>query len=57
MTVRWLVARTVSRSLIAGGLWSGDPLDVTSRAEGAYQDGREIYAYDYDRRAGVVREP
>jgi imidazolonepropionase-like amidohydrolase len=38
-------------------IWSGDPLDVTSRAERAYQDGREIYAYDYDRRQGVVAEP
>jgi imidazolonepropionase-like amidohydrolase len=38
-------------------IWSGDPLDVTSRAERAYQDGREIYAYDYDRREGVVRQP
>ena len=38
-------------------IWSGDPLDVTSRAERAYQDGREIYAYDYDRREGAVRQP
>jgi imidazolonepropionase-like amidohydrolase len=38
-------------------IWSGDPLDVTSRAERAYTDGREIYAYDYDRREGVVRAP
>jgi imidazolonepropionase-like amidohydrolase len=38
-------------------IWSGDPLDVTSRAERAYQDGREIYAYHYDRREGVVRQP
>jgi len=38
-------------------IWSGDPLDVTSRAERAYSGGREIYAYDYDRREGVVREP
>jgi imidazolonepropionase-like amidohydrolase len=38
-------------------IWSGDPLDVTSRAEQAYQDGREIYAYDYDRHEGIVREP
>jgi imidazolonepropionase-like amidohydrolase len=38
-------------------IWSGDPLDVTSRAERAYCDGREIYAYDYDRREGVVRAP
>jgi imidazolonepropionase-like amidohydrolase len=38
-------------------IWSGDPLDVMSRAERAYQDGREIYAYDYGRREGVFREP
>ena len=38
-------------------IWSGDPLDVMSRAERAYLDGREIYAYDYNRREGVFREP
>jgi imidazolonepropionase-like amidohydrolase len=34
-------------------IWSGDPLDVMSRAERAYVDGREIYRYDYERREGV----
>jgi imidazolonepropionase-like amidohydrolase/aryl-alcohol dehydrogenase-like predicted oxidoreductase len=34
-------------------IWSGDPLDVMSRAERAYVDGHEIYRYDYDRREGV----
>jgi len=34
-------------------IWSGDPLDVMSRAERAFQDGREIYRYDYDQRDGV----
>ena len=38
-------------------IWSADPLDVTSRAERAYQDGLEIYAYDYDRGEGVFVEP
>ena len=38
-------------------IWSGDPLDVTSRAERAFQDGREIYAYDYDRGHGAVAQP
>ena len=38
-------------------IWSGDPLDVTSRAERAYQDGREIYVYDYERSQGIVAEP
>jgi len=34
-------------------IWSGDPLDVMSRAERAFLDGREIYHYDYDLREGV----
>jgi imidazolonepropionase-like amidohydrolase len=34
-------------------IWSGDPLDVMSRAELAFVDGREIYRYDYGRREGV----
>ena len=38
-------------------IWSGDPLDVMSRAELAYLDGREIYRYDYDRREGVFADP
>jgi imidazolonepropionase-like amidohydrolase len=38
-------------------IWSGDPLDVNSRAERAYQDGREIYRFDYDTGEGVVRTP
>jgi imidazolonepropionase-like amidohydrolase len=38
-------------------IWSADPLDVTSRAERAYQDGLEIYAYDDDRGEGVFVEP
>jgi imidazolonepropionase-like amidohydrolase len=37
-------------------IWSGDPLDVMSRAELAYVDGREIYRYDYDRHEGVFAE-
>ena len=37
-------------------IWSGDPLDVMSRAERAFIDGREIYRYDYDRREGVFAE-
>ena len=37
-------------------IWSGDPLDVMSRAERAYLDGREIYGYDYDRHEGVFRD-
>jgi imidazolonepropionase-like amidohydrolase len=34
-------------------IWSGDPLDVMSRAERAFIDGREIYRYDYPLREGV----
>src|SRR5690349_2923921 len=37
-------------------IWSGDPLDVMSRAERAYVAGREIYRYDYDRRDGVFAD-
>ncbi|HEV2377962.1 MAG TPA: amidohydrolase [Streptosporangiaceae bacterium] len=37
-------------------VWSGDPLDVMSRAERAFIDGREIYHYDYERREGVFAE-
>jgi imidazolonepropionase-like amidohydrolase len=38
-------------------IWSGDPLDVMSRAERAYLGGREIYRYDYSLRDGVFAEP
>ncbi|MBV9093033.1 MAG: amidohydrolase [Streptosporangiaceae bacterium] len=38
-------------------IWSGDPLDVMSRAERAYVNGREVYRYDYGRREGVFAEP
>jgi imidazolonepropionase-like amidohydrolase len=37
-------------------IWSGDPLDVMSRAERAFIDGREVYRYDYDRREGVFTD-
>ena len=38
-------------------IWSGDPLDVMSRAEVAYQQGREIYRYDYATHEGIHAEP
>jgi imidazolonepropionase-like amidohydrolase len=38
-------------------IWSGDPLDVMSRAEIAYSSGREIYRYDYATREGIHAEP
>lgn len=37
-------------------IWSGDPLDVYSRVERAFQDGREIYRYDDERGEGVWSE-
>jgi imidazolonepropionase-like amidohydrolase len=38
-------------------IWSGDPLDVMSRAEVAYIGGREVFRYDYTRREGVHVTP
>jgi imidazolonepropionase-like amidohydrolase len=38
-------------------IWSGDPLDVMSRAEHAYIGGREIYRYDYEARRPVHVTP
>jgi hypothetical protein len=38
-------------------IWSGDPLDVMSRAEVAYQRGQEIYRYDYAAGEGVYTAP
>jgi imidazolonepropionase-like amidohydrolase len=38
-------------------VWSGDPLDVMSRAELAYMRGVEVYHYDYAARAGVHVAP
>lgn len=35
-------------------LWSGDPLDLQSRALRVWQDGREVYSYDEAERRGVV---
>jgi imidazolonepropionase-like amidohydrolase len=37
-------------------VWSGDPLDVMSRAERAFINGREIYRYDYARHEGVFAD-
>ena len=34
-------------------IWSGDPLDVMSRAERAFIGGAEVYRYDYATRQGV----
>ncbi|HEX4223649.1 MAG TPA: amidohydrolase [Pseudonocardiaceae bacterium] len=38
-------------------LWSGDPLDVMSRALRVFINGREVYTYDEDRAEGVVANP
>jgi imidazolonepropionase-like amidohydrolase len=38
-------------------IWSGDPLDVMSRAERAYIGGQQVYRYDYATREGVFAEP
>jgi Na+/H+ antiporter NhaA len=38
-------------------IWSGDPLDVMSRAERAFIGGREVYHYDYATRQGVFASP
>jgi imidazolonepropionase-like amidohydrolase len=38
-------------------VWSGDPLDVMSRVERAYIQGREIYHYDHQARRGVFTTP
>jgi imidazolonepropionase-like amidohydrolase len=38
-------------------IWSGDPLDVMSRAEVCFQNGREIYRYDHATATGVYAEP
>jgi hypothetical protein len=38
-------------------IWSGDPLDIMSRAEVAYIAGREIYRYDYASRSGLLAIP
>lgn len=37
-------------------VWSGDPLDVMSRVEQAWIEGRRVYHYDYERREGVFAE-
>jgi len=34
-------------------MWSGDPLDVTSRVLRAFIGGREVYRYDHNARDGV----
>lgn len=35
-------------------VWSGDPLDVMSRALRVFVEGREVYTYDEEKRAGTA---
>ncbi|PWV50002.1 amidohydrolase [Nocardiopsis sp. L17-MgMaSL7] len=37
-------------------VWSGDPLDIMSRAQRVFVDGREVYTYDESKRAGIVAD-
>jgi imidazolonepropionase-like amidohydrolase len=38
-------------------IWSGDPLDVMSRALRVFVAGREVYSYDTNTREGTVADP
>ncbi len=38
-------------------LWSGDPLDVMSRAVRVFVNGRSVYHFDEDRNEGVTESP
>ncbi|SOD59245.1 Imidazolonepropionase [Streptomyces zhaozhouensis] len=38
-------------------IWSGDPLDVMSRALRVFVEGREVYSYDTGRGVGEVLDP
>ncbi|MFD5319595.1 amidohydrolase [Streptomyces sp. NPDC127098] len=38
-------------------IWSGDPLDVMSRALRVFIEGREVYSYDEEKRVGRVADP
>lgn len=35
-------------------VWSGDPLDMMSRVEHAFVQGRQVYQYDYDHKVGRI---
>ncbi len=37
-------------------IWSGDPLDVMSRVEQAWIDGRRVYSWDPEHRDGIFAE-
>lgn len=38
-------------------LWSGDPLDVMSRALTVFVGGREVYRFDHDSGVGITEDP
>lgn len=38
-------------------IWSGDPLDVMSRAETVFIGGRQVYTWDEDAGLGQVADP
>lgn len=38
-------------------IWSGDPLDVMSRAQRVFVDGREVYTWDEAANVGTVVDP
>jgi imidazolonepropionase-like amidohydrolase len=38
-------------------IWSGDPLDIMSRAQRVFVEGREVYTYDEAKRTGVAADP
>lgn len=38
-------------------LWSGDPLDVMSRVQRVFINGRDVYHYDNERATGIATDP
>ncbi len=38
-------------------IWSGDPLDVMSRARTVFIGGREVYRFDDENGVGVTADP
>jgi imidazolonepropionase-like amidohydrolase len=38
-------------------VWSGDPLDVMSRAQRVFIEGREVYSWDEEAGEGIVADP
>lgn len=38
-------------------IWSGDPLDIMSRALRVFVEGREVYSFSADKGEGEVADP